>query len=357
MNEALMDSTTRHQVYLERLKIGEVNQYAAFLRRISTSLVNRLSGKDITEFKRNRLERLLNAVDKDLKAIYDNYYTELSAHLLDLAEYEAEFEARNLNNAIDPKLNFESVIPAPAQIRAAVTTSPLSVRGPQGGKLLKPFIQDWTASDRKMINGAIRQGAFEGQTNQEILKIIRGTKANNYRDGLLQLSQRHAEAIVRTSIQHVASTARMETWKQNTDVVEKYQWVSTLDGRTSQMCRSLDQQTFELGKGPMPPIHIRCRSTHVAELKEEFAFLSEGRTRSSMSGYVDGNQSYYAWLKKQPAIFQDDALGPTRATLFREGGLSVERFGKLNLSDNFEPLSLDQMKKKEPNAFKNAGIV
>ena len=45
-----------------------------------------------------------------------------------------------------------------------------------------------------------------------------------------------------------------------------------------------------------------------------------------------------------------------RAKLFREGGLTVERFAELQLDRNFAPLTLARMKVLEPLAFEQAGI-
>ena len=347
----LFDSTIRHQVYLERLKSGEVNQFAALLKEIDKDLRTRLTENDLTDFSRKRLEKLLAAVDKSLSTIFDGYYDELAGHLTEIAQYEAGFESRSLSNEV----GFETVIPAAKQVHAAVMAAPLSVRGADGGKLLEPFIRDWTHVERKRLVGAIRQGFFEGQTNFQIIQAIRGTKRNNFADGLLQTTSRNAEAIVRTSVQHVSSVARFETWKANDDVVTGYRWVSTLDSRTSAQCRSLDGQVFKLGKGPKPPIHIRCRSTTVAELHERFKFLGKGRTRAIKGGgKVNANTTYYDWLKNQSAEFQDDVLGKARGQLFRNGGLSAERFAELNLGRNFKPLTLAEMRYKEPLAFKKA---
>jgi hypothetical protein len=88
--------------------------------------------------------------------------------------------------------------------------------------------------------------------------------------------------------------------------------------------------------------------------------FSEGATRASIgdSGpqQVRADQSYYEWLKQQPAAFQDKAIGPVRAKLFREGGLSIERFSELQLDRNFAPLTLAQMRALEPLAFERAGV-
>lgn len=352
--QKLLDAVIRNQVYLERLKTGEVNQFAAFLKEIDKGLRERLSGgKELTEYSRQRIEKLLVNVDGMLGEIFANYYDELAGHLLELADYEAENEAKIINGVSD-QADFEMVIPAAAQVRAAVMSHPLSVRGPDGGKLLEPFIKDWTHTEQKAITGAIRQGFFEGQTNAQIIQRIRGTKANKFTDGLLATTSRHADAIVRTAVQHTASVARMETLKANADVCKGYQWSSTLDGRTSAPCRSLDGQVFEFGKGPVPPIHIRCRSSMLPALSDEFAWLTEGETRASAQGPVDAKQTYYEWLKTQGHDFQDDVLGKTKGKIFRDGGISPEKFASLSMDKNFEPLTLAELRKLEPAAFQKA---
>jgi len=352
-NPALIESTTRHQVYLEGLKSGEAKKFDKFLRRIDKSLRDRLAAGGLTEFSRARLERLLKAVDGDLAEIFKSHSHELSASLNEIGEYEAGFEARNLENSIQHEA-FEAVIPATEQVKAAILSSPLSVRGPDGGKLLAPFISDWSRTERDRLTGAIRQGVYEGQTNAQIIKALRGTKANGYRDGLLQITARNATAITRTAVQHVSSVARVETWKNNEDIITGYRWVSTLDGRTSAVCRSLDGQVFKIKKGPRPPIHIQCRSTTVAELAPEFDFLNRGQTRASKGGPVDAGETYYSWLKKQPVEFQVGVIGEARAKLLNSGGLTASEFGRLNLGRNFKPLTLSEMRLKEPLAFKRA---
>jgi hypothetical protein len=56
-------------------------------------------------------------------------------------------------------------------------------------------------------------------------------------------------------------------------------------------------------------------------------------------GELERDQAYGAWLKAQPAAVQDAALGATRARLFREGGLAVDRF----VDPAGRPLTLDEL--------------
>lgn len=349
-NAALIEQTLRNQIYIERYKSSEAARFENFLKRIDKDLRDRLSGEELTEFSRARLERLLGSVDKSLEREFGSYQQTLLEELEALGEYESEFEARSIASAIDDP-DFESVIPNAQQVRAAIFSNPLSVRGADGGKLLEPFIEDWTKAERSAFTGIIRQGFFEGQTNRQILQALRGTARAKFKDGALARADRHATAIVRTAIQHTAASARRETWKSNGEVIKAYKWVATLDSRTSVICRSLDGKEFAIGKGIMPPAHIACRSTTVAVLKDKFAFLSQGRERASQDGQVDASESYYSWLKKQPIEFQEDVIGTTRAKLLRDGGLSAKRFAELQISKRYKPLTLQEMKEKEPNAF------
>ncbi|MNT13393.1 hypothetical protein D3C72_1483620 [compost metagenome] len=90
------------------------------------------------------------------------------------------------------------------------------------------------------------------------------------------------------------------------------------------------------------------------------ALFAKDATRASIGDggaqQVRADLSYYDWLKQQPAAFQDRAIGPVRAKLLREGGLSVARFAELQLDRNFAPLTLVQMKALEPLAFEKARL-
>jgi hypothetical protein len=54
--------------------------------------------------------------------------------------------------------------------------------------------------------------------------------------------------------------------------------------------------------------------------------------------------------------FIETAVGPTRARLLADSGLSAGRFAALQLDKHFQPLTLDGMKALEPLAFQRAQI-
>ena len=279
---------------------------------------------------------------------------EFSDDLQPLAGFAAGLEVASLSDLIvDSGLKFN----APNASIAYQFAKEYPVQAT--GQLLDSFIGSWPEIDTKRIQGIVSSGWAQNKPLMQMVRETVGTRKNGYADGALAVSERNAGAIIHTATQHTANAARMKVFESNNDIVKGYTWISTLDRRTTPQCRSLDGRVFEAGKGPMPPLHIRCRSTTVAKLDKQFDFLDAGATRASAGpkpGQVDADLTYYAWLKQQPARFQDIAIGPVRGNLLRNGGLTSERFASLNLGRDFQPLTLKEMQALEPAAFKRAGI-
>lgn len=339
---------------LERLKAGQAKDITPILREIDRRIRLAMTSENFTgDYARSK--RLLDGISAMISEQLAKFEHGLIVNLKKLAVSESIFEARALTFAVENDL-FEAAIPAKATVEAAIFSAPLSVRGADGGKLLEPFIKDWSKAQTDNLVGVIRQGIFEGQTNQEIMVAVRGTAPASFRNGSLAVVKRRTEAMVRTAVQHVSSVSRMATYEENSDLVKLYQWVSTLDNKTTPICQSLDGRQWRVGEGPQPPAHINCRSTTVPVLDERFDFLKKGATRSSADGYVNAKESYYSWLKRQPQKFQEKAIGKTYAKLLRDGGLDSTQFAKLRLNRNFQPLTLEEMQKIEPLAFAKAGI-
>jgi SPP1 gp7 family putative phage head morphogenesis protein len=350
---------TRGQVLLERMKSGQAAKFAPFLKQMEVILRMRLAAGDLTGYQARRVAVLLDAIETDLRAVLGEYRTALTGDLVDTAIQQAQFEAKSLDTVVTTPA-FESIIPAAAQVRAAVLSAPLSVVGYNQGQLLESWLKNWSEGQIEQISGVIRQGYYQGQTTEQIVRALRGTTKANFQDGTLAQIDRSNRTVVRTSVQHMSTVARQQTYEANSDLITGVQWVSTLDSRTTSQCRALSGRRFPIDKGPRPPLHPACRSTTVPVLDDAFDILDKGATQSS-KGAEGGQQvaadlSYYEWLKTQPAGFQDAAIGPARGKLLRSGGLSADRFAQLQLGQNFQPLTLERMRELEPLAFKRAGI-
>lgn len=345
-----IDLASRHQVYLERLKAGYVRDYEKSIKKLDKAIKDILTGLEVD--KLNELTKKdFNKLLKDLRAtqleLYQAYTESLLGDLQELSGDELSFESEAIKAA-----TIGVAVKSAADGWARAVSNPIQATG----ELLEPFIKDLSSRQITRIEKQMRISMAQGRTISQTVQAIRGTKKNNYREGVLRRNWEDARTVVRTATQHVSTQARVATWEANKDIIDGYQWVSTLDGKTSKVCRSLDQQVFEVGEGPLPPIHPNCRSTTVPYFKDDIELWDKDATRSAETGPVQVSTSYYEWLKQQPAAFQDDAIGPMRGKLLRDGGLSIKEFTDLQLDRNFQPLTLEEMRKLKPNAFDKANI-
>ncbi|MCP4499940.1 MAG: hypothetical protein GY822_08265 [Deltaproteobacteria bacterium] len=196
---------------------------------------------------RKELLAIQRNVRIEVYAIYKEWANEMNINLVDFAHSEVGFSARAIGGGLS--------IPSKHILEAAIRARPFQT------KLLREALSDFTQTQTKAIKNAIAEGFYQGRSNAEIIRSIRGTKAANYKDGLLNISKVSASRITRTAINHTASTARMKLLDANKDIFTHYKIVATLDSRTSDICDDLNGDTFEIGKGRLPPFHPNCRTT------------------------------------------------------------------------------------------------
>lgn len=253
-----------------------------------------------------------------------------------------------------------------------------------------PAADWWDGQERATADRFVREmqkGILIGETNDQLARRLRGTKAAGYKDGLLELSRREALSLVRTSAMSVSNAARLETFKESDDLIKAIMWLATLDSRTTLICRALDHKKWSLPDYkplghdkafPGPIAHHGCRSTPTAVTKTwselsgkkiktldnrtlqaaiEQRLRDDGaddvkiaaalaRARASMDGQVPENLDMQKWIKRKGADYAEEVLGPGRAALWKDGKITIS-----DLTDQTNrPLSL-----KELQAFAKTG--
>lgn len=346
----LEEIAIRFQVQLEGLKTSNFREYNRISKNLEEVFRSAVGTTEITEMSRRQIESLIKKILLEQGDYIDDAVDDLIDSLQDLAKYSYEFEAGAIVAGSTVEVISERV--KIADLWKKVEEHPLSI----DGSLMPHWMDKLSQVQLDATENLIRKSFAEGLTNRQMFQAFRGTKANRYTDGIVAKIGRSNETVIRTVMQHVNSVSRMKVWEDNDDIVKGYRWVSTLDSRTSSRCRTLDGEEFEIGKGPLPPIHPNCRSTTVPVLDPVFEELRGGLTRASASGPVRQTTTYYEWLQKQSAQFQENVLGETRAKLFRDGGISSAEFARLQLNRFFEPLTLEEMRRLKPLAFERAGI-
>lgn len=357
VNDIIADATVGHAIGLQRLSNATVRKIIATLRRSDARVFERLLSDDISALSRARQEALLKDIRRIIESVYEDATGQLRADLEALATYEGEWQVNMLERVVPVEVNW--ITPPRDQLVAVVNARPFQ------GRLLREWGSDLAEGAFKRVRDTIRNGIIEGRTTAEVVRDLRGTRAQGYKDGLIEIDRRHAEAVVRTAINHTATRAREETFKRNRKIIKGTQVLATLDTRTSAICMAADNRVSwaegysrkdfpektrfladmpNLTNDSRPPFHINCRSTMMPIVKSRVQVKS---TRASMDGQLPEDMTYEDWLRKKPADFQDDILGKSKGKLFREGGLTLDRF----VSRRGDELTLDELRKKEADAW------
>lgn len=143
----------------------------------------------------------------------------------------------------------------------------------------------------------------ELQTNL-VQSFIRGDsidKTSRLLMDRMNVSRSRAATLVNTESAYITNKATMDSYK-NSGVVKEYEVLSTLDTRTSQICRSMDGKIFKVSEMQSgvnaPPFHPNCRTTTVSYFPDT---IDEGRIARDSDGnvyYVDGNIKYEQWYNE-----------------------------------------------------------
>jgi SPP1 gp7 family putative phage head morphogenesis protein len=256
----LLDSTLRHQVYLGRYSNGVVGDIVGLLNDADKDLLAKITARaGIDNFTSERLNAMLEEIGKITQEASSQAVKQLSTKLADLAVHEASWNGDMLKSLTFGKLDI--VTPTAERLAALVTDRPFE------GALLGEWFDKLAADKQHLIVKEMRNGMVQGETVDQMVRRLAGTKAQGYTDGALEITRRNAEATVRTAVNHTSNAAQQTLLKQNEDLMQGWTFVATLDGRTTLTCASLSGTKWPVGEGPIPPRHYRCRSCAIPLMK------------------------------------------------------------------------------------------
>ena len=321
------------------------NEKAEALKRLSSmekELIAKLSEEDLSSLNSRAIAKILASSDE----IIANKYKEVfeGVDLFNIASVSSSNSATMLNVV----LGIEDAKSAPLNYLRSVASAVLIQGAPS---------KDWwqaQADDLKLkFASQVRQGAINGETNQQIISRIVG---KNGQPGVMPVARRNAASLVQTSIQTIANDARRRTFKSNSALIKGLKQVSTLDSHTTIVCVSYSGAEWNLNYEPIngydlpfnggAPRHWNCRSVEIPLTKtyrELGVDIDEpnGTTRASSDGQISANTTFEGFLKRKGKAYQDEVLGPGRAQLWRDGKITLRDL--VNSEGN--PISLEELRK------------
>lgn len=187
VNEEIQDRQIRHSIFLERYKTQTVFKLIALLNRVDDDIIGQIARRNLTEITEERLNGLLANLRTLNAQAYAAVEDELKAELQEFAKYEASWQASLLAETIVVQVGVTR--PDLRSIYAVVNARPFQ------GRLLKEWSESLEAGRMARIRDQIRIGMVEGQTTDEIVRRVRGTRARNFKDGILDISRRDAATV------------------------------------------------------------------------------------------------------------------------------------------------------------------
>ncbi|MCP5041089.1 MAG: hypothetical protein GY944_08655 [bacterium] len=352
VNGRMLDRAIRHSIYIRRLGVGNSTRVLTFLNdEVFPELVGtaftrleRLRGRGLGfDFTQERYSQLIGSLDTIIREGFKTSRQSLQTEMRAFAKTEAEFATGSMRAAAP--INLDTFLPGASTLNSIVSSAPIVE-----GKHIPQVFADLAHTVKLKVEQAIKVGIVAGETTASIVQRLRGKGA------LLDQSRNGVTALVRTVTNAVSSAARAKTYEENEDLLNGWQFVATLDGRTTMICAQNDGTTHKVGEGPMPPLHTGCRSTSAPVLKSfrdlgiPIDDIPDGGP--SMDGKPAGKINYGDWLAQQPPDVQDDFLGVAKGKLYRRGHLTFDKFA----DNNGRPYSLADLQKKEADVIAKRGL-
>ena len=272
----------------------------------------------------NALNRALTLeTRKTYRKIYRNGITELKA----LASTSSKFHNNTLKESLGKV--YRSKVYTGLKVNDLIINS---------AGTYQEQIASISLSQQRRIKDVVRKGMID---NLAVNKI-----AKNVGDSI-DLPSAQLKTLSRTAITETSSNVSNATYKLNEDVIDGYQYVATLDSRTSMICGRLDGKVFRLNdaRGVRPPQHFNCRSTTVPIVKSyndikntSSSRISKRRLsrlntskRAAFNGQVPGKMNFEEFLRQQDLEFKLAVLGnKRRVDIFDLGKLKFTQFSTKN---------------------------
>ena len=185
------------------------------------------------------------------------------------------------------------------------------LRTPWSGKNYSERI--WGNSDKlaRTLQDTVFNSVHRGDSVDKLAKLVRER---------MNVGKNDAVRLVRTELNYVHNQAALDSLKSAN--MEYFQFIATLDKRTSSICREHDNHVYPIDEAEVgtnvPPLHPRCRSTIAGAIGAKKATSG---SRGSLPGkgeyqkvprnmdyenwkavYVDNSKSFAEWRSEQKVL-------------------------------------------------------
>lgn len=232
----------------------------------------------------SRLEELKYQIDKYLNKTYDDMYYRTTNLLRDSVSENYYKTIYNIQQYIGVEISFSKL---DEKLIKDVLMYPWS------GKNYSQRI--WGTNRDKLkdtLEIEMTQMVIRGESSRYIAKRV---------SEIMYVSYKNALSLINTEHSYVMSQASAMAMKEVG--VEKYEFLATLDQRTSKVCQNLDGKVFKLNERQVgvnaSPMHPRCRSTEIPYFDDIKSTSTRfARDKDNRAIEVTSNMKYNEWYEK-----------------------------------------------------------
>jgi SPP1 gp7 family putative phage head morphogenesis protein len=269
--------------------------------------------RTLTPFQQQRLSQLFQTLGKRLAEAYAEAAKLQLEQMRGYAVLESDVVREAIRVLHETPGTFNVSLGAGLSKAYIASIAKLPIQGLNIGEWFDAQARTMALETRRII----QQGLVDGIGPYAIASKIVNTKPDE--PALVKRARNDARVISRTAVNAVQNDAQIATLeKLPSRISDRYILDVVLDTRTSAICRALSNRVYRYDdpKRRVPPFHLNCRTTVRALIKGIDYSLSDQQTPRTLRSYGD-------WLKDQTVSTQNDILGPSRASLWRSGSLSL----------------------------------
>ena len=380
ISEQLQDIYMARAFDLEKVKNQSAKDISKILESLIAEIIRELESVDPTGVQRSayqqeRLNKLFNMADKTIKSQYKLIAGNMTTELLTLAEIESMFAAKAINSVLKVDLVDYALSREVLEELAKDTL----IQGAPSSEWWAKQASSLQDEFKRVMRVSVARGETLGQMTarikgtQDVTKLgVRGKvpgvtdemlRAALGEPGMIKRANKNTKAIVKSSYQAVMGSARMEVYKQNSDVIKGVEFFATLDNRTTIQCRAFDGAQWTSDGKPIgntklpfksPPIHWGCRSVLVPIMRNLSEILNipgipdiPKSSRSAFSetglrGQISGDINFEKFMKSMAPEEGMKIIGKKRYELWSSGKITLQDM--LNSEGNV--MTLKQLKDK-----------
>ena len=265
LNERVEEALTRHDVEIIRYEAGLVKDAVGDLSMLQAEIVRELKGAEPKTRRQldNLLSRLNVAIDTTYAAFAASHVKALTSFAMVEQNAVAGIVSKTTRVPLLPKKFGQGLALEIVETSRSPNTS-------QGATVAERWARQGQGLKTNISDG-LGYAVDNDKTLDDMLRIVRGNRALQFRDGVVFKSKKGAETVIRTAQATTTNATRQALYERNSDTVAGQQAVAVLDNRTTILCRSRNGYAWRMNGRPFrgtpmsfpgsPPWHWNCRTS------------------------------------------------------------------------------------------------